>query len=91
MNPEHKVMPNTVLSFLARLEEKGFVRMEKRGKLNWYTPLIDEKEYLQKESKSILATLYGNSMKNFVTALYDGKTVGKKEIEELKTFLEELE
>ena len=30
-------------------------------------------------------------MKNFVTALYDGKTVSKKEIQELKDFLEELE
>ena len=48
-------------------------------------------EYLQAESKSIFSTLYGNSMKNFVTALYDGKTVSKKEIQELKDFLEELE
>ena len=91
MDPNHKVLPNTILSFLSRLEKKGFVKMEKKGKINWYTPLVDENEYLQSESKSILHTLYGNSMKNFVTALYDGKAVSKEDIQELREFLDEME
>ena len=82
---------NTILSFLSRLEEKGFVKVEKKGKINWYTPIVEEKKYLQAESKSILATLYGNSMKNFVTALYDGKAVNQEQIRELKEFLDELD
>ena len=91
MDPSRKVLPHTILSFLSRLEDKGFVKMEKQGKINMYSALVPEDEYLQAESKSIFSTLYGNSMKNFVTALYDGKTVSKKEIQELKDFLEELE
>ena len=90
-NPERKILPNTILSFLSRLEEKGFVKVEKKGKINWYTPIVEEKKYLQAESKSILATLYGNSMKNFVTALYDGKAVNQEQIRELKEFLDELD
>ena len=31
MDPSRKVLPNTILSFLSRLEDKGFVKMEKQG------------------------------------------------------------
>ena len=79
----------TILSFLNRLETKGFVSVEKIGKINWYTPLIKEEEYLQKESRNILQKMYQNSLKNFVTALYDGDGITSQEMEELKAFIEE--
>lgn len=79
----------TILSFLNRLEAKGFVSVEKIGKINWYTPLIKEEEYLQKESRNILQKMYQNSLKNFVTALYDGDGITSQEMEELKVFIEE--
>ena len=79
----------TILSFLNRLESKGFVSVEKIGKINWYTPLVKEEEYLQKESRNILQKMYQNSLKNFVTALYDGDGLTTQDIEELKAFIEE--
>lgn len=79
----------TILSFLNRLEAKGFVRVEKIGKVNWYTPLVKEEEYLQKESKNILQKMYRNSLKNFVTALYDGDGLSAQDMDELRAFLEE--
>ncbi|MDE6389584.1 MAG: BlaI/MecI/CopY family transcriptional regulator [Lachnospiraceae bacterium] len=79
----------TILSFLNRLEAKGFVSVEKIGKINWYTPLVKEEEYLQKESRNILRKMYQNSLKNFVTALYDGDGLTSQDIEELKEFIEE--
>ena len=79
----------TILSFLNRLEAKGFVSVEKIGKINWYTPLVKEEEYLQKESRNILQKMYQNSLKNFVTALYDGDGLTSQDLEELKAFIEE--
>ena len=79
----------TILSFLNRLEAKGFVSVEKIGKINWYTPLVKEEEYLQKESRNILQKMYQNSLKNFVTALYDGDGLTSQDIEDLKAFIEE--
>lgn len=79
----------TILSFLNRLEAKEFVSVEKIGKINWYTPLVKEEEYLQKESRNILQKMYKNSLKNFVTALYDGDGLTSQDIEELKAFIEE--
>ena len=86
----HKdVAAPTILSFLNRLEAKGFVGVEKIGKINWYTPLVKEEEYLQKESKNILRKMYRNSLKNFVSALYDGNGLTAQDMEELRAFLEE--
>ena len=86
---EKKVAAPTVLSFLNRLEAKGFVSVEKVGKVNWYTPLVAEEAYLQRESRSILRKLYRNSLKNFVTALYDGDALTQQDMEDLADFLEE--
>lgn len=86
----HKeVAAPTILSFLNRLEAKGFVSVEKIGKVNWYTPLVKEEEYLQKESKNILQKMYRNSVKNFMTALYDGNGLTAQDMDELRAFLEE--
>ena len=86
---QKKVAAPTILSFLNRLEKKGFVKVEKEGKINWYTPLIKEEEYLQKESRNILQRMYQNSVKNFMAALYDGDGLSEGEIQELKDFIEE--
>ena len=38
----------------------------------------------------ILKKLYGNSVKKFIAALYDGESLSKKQIEELKDYLDSL-
>ena len=86
---QKEVAAPTILSFLNRLEKKGFVKIEKEGKVNWYTPLVSEDEYLQKESRSILQRMYQNSVKNFMAALYDGDGISDRELQELKDFIEE--
>lgn len=80
----------TVLSFLSRLEEKGFVKVEKEGRSNCYIPLVKEEDYLRQESGSILKRLYGSSIKKFVAALYDGKELSREQIEDLKEYLDSL-
>ncbi len=91
MDRGRKLTKTTVLSFLSRLEEKGFVKVERVGRNNYYSPRVLRSEYLKRESQTILSRLYGNSLKNFVTALYDGKEMSQSEIRELKDYLEKLE
>lgn len=83
--------PTTILSLLARLEAKNFVEVTKQGKMNLYTPLVSQSDYQAHESQSVLEKLYGNSLKKFVTSLYQGKKVSSEEIQELSDFLKELE
>lgn len=79
----------TVLNFLARLVDRGFLTVKRSGKTNIYSPIIKEDTYLENESKSFLKRLHGNSLKSFVTALYEGHAINQKDLNELKQFIEE--
>lgn len=82
------VLPSTVLTLLSRLEKRGFVRREKRGKINYYYSLADKQEYLKEEGKSVLDRMFGNSLTNFVAALYDGEDMDEEEIKSLQSFID---
>lgn len=78
-------------SYLKRLEEKGFLRCEKAGKVNRYTPLISRATYQEQEGKTILGKLYGGSLRRFAAALYDGGGLGREDVAELRDYLDRLE
>ena len=84
---QHWTAP-TLLNFLYRLEHRGFLECERRGKVNYYTPLVSKSEYLKMESRSLFRRLYGNSLKGMLTALYDGTEISGEELKELEEFLE---
>jgi len=79
----------TVLNFLARLVNRGFLSVQRTGKTNIYTPTVGEAEYVENESKSFLEKLHGNSLQRFVASLYNGKAISSKELDELKRFIDE--
>lgn len=79
----------TVLNFLARLVERGFLKSERVGKSNVYTALIEEVDYLENESKSFLQRLHGNSMKSLIASLYNSKAISGEDLKELQNFIEE--
>lgn len=78
-------------SYLKRLEDRGFVRRRKEGKVNVYTALVSEAEYRSTESSSVLDKLYDGSLKNFAAALWDGGKLSQEDVSELKSYLDELE
>ena len=87
---KHRVWERpAILTLLKRLEKRGFVSSGKAGKLNVYTPLISEEDYLEFESKSFLEKLCGNSVKKLVAALYNGNSISREDLEELRRFIEE--
>ena len=81
----------TVLKFLSRLTEKGFLKCEKPegGKTNIYTPLVSEEEYLEFESNSVLGKFCGRSVKSLVANLYENNTINDSELDELQKFIDE--
>ncbi len=91
INIKKALAPTTILSLLTRLEKKNYVSVKKEGKTNLYTPLVSQKEYQKNESRTVLEKLYGNSLKQFVASLYQGKKMDKEDIRELSDFLQELE
>lgn len=88
MKGDKSVLPSTVLTLLSRLEKRGFIRHEKHGKINYYYSLADKQQYLKEEGKSVLDRMFGNSLANFVAALYDGEEMDEDEIRSLRTFID---
>lgn len=80
-----------VITALNRLVEKGFLACDRQGRNNRYRPLISEQEYKAAEGRSVIDRLYGSSFRGMVAALYDGKAIGREDLEELRQYLDELE
>jgi predicted transcriptional regulator len=79
----------TVLNFLARLVDRGFLTVKRNNKTNSYTPIINEETYLKSESQSFLKRLHGNSIRSLLASLYDGNPVTHDDLDELKRFIDE--
>lgn len=88
---ERPLTASALHSYLKRLEEKGFLRCEKEGKVNTYTPLITEEAYRRHAGGAVLEKLYEGSLKTFAAALWDGGRLSSADVEELRSYLDELE
>ena len=80
----------TLLTLLARLEEKGCVNREKQGRGYLYTAILTRSEYLPAESKSAWHRLFGGSPRSFVAALAETDALTDADIDELTAYLEEM-
>lgn len=81
----------TLLNLLTRLCGRGYLECKKEGKINFYTPLISEKDYLDAESRSFFSKLHKGSLTSLIASLYDSKSVSKEDLEELEAFIKEAE
>ena len=75
----------TISTFLSRLVDKGVLSIVSRqGRTNSYAPVFSQEEYKLQETQSILNDLYQGSVKNLISALYDGDRLSDEDIAELK-------
>lgn len=87
LQKSHPMAPTTLLTLLTRLSEKGFLRIEKKGRLSQYIPLVKKDRYLAEQSRRFLDKLCGGSLSAFATALCDSGLT-REEIDELRDLLE---
>lgn len=71
----------TVLTFLARLVEKGFIKVTRIGKANHYEPCISEQEYRNYETKEFVKEVHKGSVLGLISALCDSGDLTKEDIE----------
>lgn len=83
----HPMAVTTLLTVITRLCEKGFIKIEKEGRISVYTPLITKEEYLSSQSKSFFEKLCGGSVSAFANALCSSG-ISKEELKQLKEMLE---
>lgn len=87
IRPRGRWANTTVLNFLGRLVEKGFVRTRKQGKCNIYFAVADEAAYLQQEGGNILKRLFGGSVTSLVSALYESQAIDDDDLTELSEYI----
>ena len=80
--------PTTLLTLLTRLENRGFLSVEKVGRRSVYTPLVSQADYLASQSKTFVEKLFGGSMSAFASALCHSG-LSRAELQELRRLLEE--
>ena len=77
----------TVLTLITRLHSKGYIKTEKIGRANCYTPIIPLKAYRKFALVDFAEKLYGTDKVGFVKMILSDGSFTKKEIEVLKDFL----
>lgn len=80
---------STLLNFLLRLENKGFVRHDKQGNKNLYTPLVRRTTYCGAVTAEHLQTLYGGDLRQLAAALADTGRLSYTELERLARWVEQ--
>lgn len=81
--------PNTVLTFLTRLVEKGFLSANKSGRINQYVSLCTEDQYMESLTHSFLKDVYGGDAKGLVAALLRQDCLSEDDMAELQAFWRE--
>lgn len=80
-----------LMTFLARMVDKGYVYCDRSTRTNYYSAVVSQDEYKFQESETFLGKLFDNSATKLIAHLCRGKRISKKEIAELKEYLDSLE
>ena len=81
--------PQTLLTVLARLKEKGFLESVRKGRERQYTAIISEDEYLEVETSDFLKRYSGHSMGGLVKTLFSSNSLSDNELDELRSLLDQ--
>ena len=78
---------STLISFLVRLEDRGYITSEKRGKERYYTPVAEQNRYMQSVTEQFVKQYHGGSFVHLMNTLYKDKSLSEGDIDELLEWL----
>ncbi|MGA2246122.1 MAG: BlaI/MecI/CopY family transcriptional regulator [Verrucomicrobiota bacterium] len=81
--------PKTIHTLLSRLVQKGVLATEKPGREYVFKPQVTERECRQSASRSFLEKVFDGEIAPFLACFLERKKLTRKEIDELKSILEE--
>ena len=74
-------------TLLNRLIDRGFLESYKEGKNRFYTPLVEEKDYLAVENNAFLEKVNDRSVTKLVASLFDSHSISEADLDELAAFI----
>ena len=81
----------TVLTLITRLQTKGFIRTEKLGRSNCYTPLISSAEYRRFAYGDFVEKVYRSDRLDLFSALISDEALTGEDLEEIKAMIAKAE
>ena len=86
-----KLAYTTVLTFLTRLEQKGFVRSDKSELAYLYRPQVSRERVSKSRLQSLLHELYDGAAAPLVLQLVREESFTKEEIAQLQTLIDQVD
>jgi BlaI family penicillinase repressor len=81
--------PKTIHTLLGRLVQKGALAAEKSGREYVFKPLVSERQCRLSASRLFLDKVFDGEIAPFLACFLEHKKLSRKEIQELKSILEE--
>ena len=69
-DPERGWKTSTVISFLDRLKNRGFLSAEKQGREYVWQPLVSRDEYVGSMTREFFEKVHGGSVESLMSALF---------------------
>lgn len=82
---------HAVISFLKKMEAKGLVRYEEKGRAKYYSPMPQKEAVAKEERTSFLKNFYGGRLGLMVTAMAEDNSLSPEDIKDLRKLLDELQ
>ncbi len=77
----------TLISFLVRLQDRGYIISEKRGKERYYTPVAERNEYVRCITAQFIEKYHAGSFVNLLDTLYSNQNLSEADIDDLLIWL----
>ncbi len=74
----------TVGTLLTRMEEKEAVVCTKKGRTNYYSPVLDMESYKREKTGELVSALYDGSVKNLAVSLFENGSMTDEDITEIR-------
>ena len=77
----------TLISFLVRLEDRGYVTSFKKGKERYYIPVARKERYIKAVTEQFIDQYHKGSFVRLMDSLYSEKRLSENDIDELLQWL----
>lgn len=79
--------PQTLLTILARLTEKGFLESVRVGRERHYTAIISEEEYLAVETGDFMSRFQGKNLGSLFKSFFDSNQLTEADLADIRNLL----
>ena len=83
ISPKHPLKEVTVRTLLRRLEQKGYLRHEEKGRAYIYSALEPARSMAARAVRQIIDRLCGGSVEELVSGMVDAKVLSKGDLDRL--------